>query len=171
MHIQRPDNYVISEITYFLKTMIVDDRNHTFVLDEYGAYNCPKSITRIIRSSCRTNGITIERMKVQSKRFFTDRVHKQPLTLAYDNNLPVVFFPIYSARNNNNVWINCNAIINISHDGDGTLITFPNFYQIKLPVQHQAFSNLYSRAQFLQKYLRKELPINKNLANNPLLDI
>lgn len=160
MRVQRPENYLISDETYYLKTKITDERNHTFIMDERGVYDCPKSVTRILRSSCRLNGITLERMKAQSKRFFQDNVHKQPLVLAYTTtNQPVVFFSTYSARSTNNIWINCNAVINISSNGTSeTIVTFPSFEQLVLPIQYQAFCGLYVRALFYQKHLRKELP-------------
>ncbi len=162
MIIQRPDSYVITESTYYLKTHIKDDRNHTIIMDEFGEYDCPKSITKILRTSCRLNGITLERMRSLSKRYFTNNVHKQPLVLTYHHNLPVVFFSVYSPRNNNNIWINCNSIINILPSDNDTIITFPNFKQINLPIQYQAFCGLYVRSLFFQKYLRKELPTNQN---------
>lgn len=162
MTLHRPDSYIITESTYYLKTELKDGRNHTFIMDEFGEYDCPKSITRILRTSCRLNGITLERMKALSKRYFSNSVHKQPLVLTYHHNLPVVFFSAYSARNNNNIWINCNSIINILPSGNDTIVTFPNFEQIILPVQYQAFCGLYVRALFYQKYLRKEMPNNPN---------
>ena len=167
MTIHRPDNYVITESTYYLKTHLKDDRNHTIIMDEFGVYDCPKSITRVLRTSCRLNGIKMERVRAQSKRYFSNTVHKQPLVLAYHHNLPVAFISVYSPRNNNNIWINCNSIINIlpSEDND-TIVTFPNFEQINLPVQYQAFCGLYVRALFFQKYLRKEMPINPNSNQN-----
>ena len=166
MIIHRPDNYVITESTYFLKTHIKDDRNHTIIMDEFGVYDCPKSITRILRTSCRLNGITLERMRAQSKRYFSKHVLKQPLVLTYHHNLPVVFFSTYSGRSSNNIWMNCNAIINILPSGDDTIITFPNFEQLILPIQYQGFCGLYVRALFYQKHLRKELPMPNNQKSN-----
>jgi competence transcription factor ComK len=162
MTLHRPDIYTITENTYYLKTDIKENRNHTIIMDEFGEYDCPKSITRILRSSCKSNGITLERMRAQSKRYFSNNVHKQPLVLTYHHNLPVVFFSAYSSRSNNNIWINCNSIINILPADNDTIVTFPNFEQLTLPVQYQAFCGLYVRALFFQKYLRKEMPINPN---------
>ena len=170
MTIQRPENYVITESTYFLKTHIKDDRNHTMIMDEFGVYDCPKSITRILRTSCRLNGITLDRMRALSKRYFKNSVHKQPLVLTYHHNLPVVFFSAYSPKNNNNIWMNCNTIINILPSDNDTIITFPNFEQISLPLQYQAFCGLYVRALFFQKYLRKEMPMNPTSNQNSILN-
>ena len=68
MTVQRPDNYVITESTYYLKSSIKEDRMCTVIMDESGVYDCPKSITRILSSSCRLNGITLDRMRALSKR-------------------------------------------------------------------------------------------------------
>ena len=166
--LDRPDDYVITESTYYLKTHIRDDRNHTIVMDESGEYDCPKSINRVIRTSCRLNGIKLERVRAQSKRYFSNNIHKQPLVLAYHHNLPVAFFSVYSPRNNNNIWINCNSVINILPSDNDTIVTLPNFEQIKLPVQYQAFCGLYVRALFFQKYLRKEIPNSPTQNAKPL---
>ena len=168
MTVHRPDSYVITENTYYLKSSIKEDRMCTVIMDESGVYDCPKSITRILSSSCRLNGITLDRMRALSKRYFSNSVHKQPLVLTYHHNLPVVFFSAYSPKNNHNVWMNCNSIINITPSENDTIITFPNFEQIKLPVQYQAFCGLYVRALFFQKYLRKEIPHSSTQNAKPL---
>lgn len=159
MTLEQLDNYAITESTYYLKSTIKNDRIQTVIMDKSGSYDCPKSITRILSSSCKLNGITLERMRALSKRYFSNSIHKQPLVLTYHHNLPVVFFSAYSPKNNHNIWMNCNSIINIvPSDENNTTIIFPNYEKIDLPVQYQAFCGLYVRALFFQKYLRKEIP-------------
>ena len=163
MTLQQQESYVITESTFYLKSTIKNDRIQTVIMDESGVYDCPKSITRIISASCKLNGITLERMRALSKRYFSNSIHKQPLVLTYKHNLPVVFFSAYSPKNNHNIWMNCNSIINIlPSEENNTIITFPNFEQIDLPIQYQAFCGLYVRALFFQKYLRKEMPLMPN---------
>lgn len=159
MEMLKPDNYIISGGTHFLKSDVIDGRNHTFIMDKNGAHDCPKSITRVINNSCRKNGISLQRMRAQSKLFFTERCNKRPVVLAYEHNTPVVFFPLYSPRNTDNIWINCNNIIAIEpYSAKEVAVTFSNQYQLILPATYSSFSALYVRAVFYQRYLRDELP-------------
>ena len=150
------DSYVISENTYVMQSKLVGNKYYTTIIDKKGTYDCPKSVTRVIRHSCRLAGISTERVRAQSRRFFQEGVHKLPLILAYAGNKPLIFFPIYSPRSPGNVWLNINAISNISTNHTETIITLVNGEEVVLPVQYQAFCGLYVRAYFYQRSLNKE---------------
>lgn len=158
METSNMDTYLISENTYVMQSKLIDNRYYTTVIDKNGTFDCSKSVTRVIKASCRFHGLALERIRAQSRNFFRDGIHKLPLALAYhrNSNVPVIFFPIYSARSPGNVWFNLNAITNICSTEEDTVVTLVNGHVVSLPVQYQAFCGLYVRAFFFQKHLNQE---------------
>jgi competence transcription factor ComK len=150
------ETYVISEMTYALQTKLVDNKYYTTIVDKRGTVDCPKSVTRVISTSCRNSGISLERTKALARRHFKEGVHKLPLILSYKGTTPLVFFPIYSSRSPGNVWVNTNAISNIQSAHHETLVTLVNGEELVLPVQFTAFCGLYVRALFYQRFLSKQ---------------
>lgn len=159
MKIEKTDYYLITENTYYLKSNLEGGRNHTFIMDEQGVYECPKSITRVISSSCKEYGFTVEQAHAQSKRFFKQGQNKLPRVLAYELNIPIVFFSVSSPRHTVNTWLNCNKIIGITKKGPcDVIVTFPNFATLEIPMSYSSFCSFYVRATFYQTFLRKKLP-------------
>lgn len=153
------DAYLITEKTYVMQSKLVNNRYYTAIIDKDGTFDCPKSILRVIRTSCRVQSVPLERSKFHAKRFFPTGVHKLPIILSYDSeHKPVIFFSIYSPRSSGNVWLNFRAITNISPSELETTVTLLNGEELTLPVQYQAFCGLYVRAIFFYQYLTKQFP-------------
>ncbi|WP_339175284.1 competence protein ComK [Solibacillus sp. FSL R5-0691] len=146
-------NYIISNSTFCLQSYQQRDKIHTAILDKYGQSTSPYKPLKIIRDTCRLHGSSYDASKYQARRFFGENKHKLPIMVAYDFGDPCILFPLFSPFSPQNVWLSLNPIINISEDGDKTLVTFVDNTEVSLDINMKSFNQQYVRAAMYYKYL------------------
>ncbi|MGN7478805.1 competence protein ComK [Solibacillus silvestris] len=146
-------NYIISNSTFCLSSYEHRDKIYTLILDKYGKATSPYKPLKLIRDTCRLHGSSYDASKYQARRFFGNSKHKLPIMVAYDFGDPCILFPLFSPHSSQNIWIALNSIINISENGDKTIVTFIDGTELCLAIHMKSFNQQYVRAAMFYKHL------------------
>lgn len=153
-------SYIISNSTYLLETVTTNNRIHTTIYDKHGISKIDQKPIKIVRTTCRLHGTSLEAATETAKHFFGSNRHKLPIVVSVEYGNPCILFPLFSPHSAANIWINLNSIINIHEEEDGTRITFTNMTEKILPIQCKSFNQQYVRAMMYYKHILRSRNIS-----------
>lgn len=146
-------SYFASSTTFMLSSFTTNGKVHTLIHDKQGTVMFAQKPLKIIRSTCRAHGTTLQGAQMMAKLFFGDSRHKLPIMLSMDYGNPCVFFPLFSPHSSSNIWVNLQSIININERGEETIVTLTDMTEIVLPIHCKSFNQQYVRAMMYYKHI------------------
>lgn len=139
------DDYLASSKTFAIASYQYKDQLFSIVYDVNGKYLVKKKPLHIVRDSCRSYGFTYDERVNQAKRYIQNK-HKLPVVIEHDFNVPVILFPLYSAKSEHNIWLSTHAIQGIFNCKTHCNISFPNDKLLSIPVTHNVVNTQYACA-------------------------
>ena len=106
----------------------------------------------IINNSCRYFGSNLNERVNMTKRL-TNIVSKTPIIIEESRN--IIFFPLKSTRENNNIWISYNNLDKYLKENDKTVLEFKNGKKIIIKFSYYIIDNQITRSLILDYELNK----------------
>ena len=122
------------------------DDNSTKIITNDSTFIVNSSARKIIDYSCRYFGSSIED-RIKSTKILAKMTAKVPIIIEDTRN--IIFFPIKSTREKNNIWVSFNNLDNYIKDGRNTILTFKNGTEITLQVSYYIIDNQVTRSLIL----------------------
>ena len=146
-------NYEVNERTLLILPV---GKERCKVYEDTRSYNINKSTFKVIEHSCEYFGVSYRSRLEGSKKFIKSR-YKSPIVI--EETTRIVFFPISSQIQNNNLWISYNNILEYyplckKHT---TMIRFKNGFKMEIPVSFYSFNNQYLKASRLSAVLAERI--------------
>ena len=111
------------------------------------------SCKNIVNNSCKYFGSTLtERIKMTKR--LTNISSKTPIIIEESRN--IIFFPLKSTREHNNVWISFNNLDTYLKDGKNTILNFKNGKKIIINFSYYIIDNQVTRSIILDYELNKK---------------
>lgn len=131
-----------------LSTLIlmgIDDKTTRVITNEdsFIVYN---SSRKIVDDSCKYFGSSIEN-RIKSTKAIAKMSAKVPIIIEETRN--IIFFPIRSTREKNNIWISFNNLDKYTKDGRNTILRFKCGKEITLKVSYYIIDNQVTRSMIL----------------------
>ena len=120
-----------------LSTRIVTTDND-FIIKE--------SCKKIIDNSCRFFGSSLTD-RIKSTNRLVNMASKTPIVV--EESRSIIFFPLKSTREKNNIWISFNNLDTYTKDGNKTILIFKNGKQISLNFSYYIIDNQVTRSIML----------------------
>ena len=146
-------NYEVNKNTL---AVIPTGKDRCKILEDKRSYNINKASFKVIEHSCEYFGVSYRSRLEGSKKFIKSR-YKSPIVI--EETTRIVFFPISSQIQNNNLWISYNNILEYyplckKHT---TMIRFKNGFKMEIPVSFYSFNNQYLKASRLSAVLAERI--------------
>ena len=128
------------------------DDNHTRIISENIDYIENMSAKEIMNNSCKYFGSNLtERVKVTNR--LVNLSSKTPIIVEESRN--IIFFPLKSVRNKNNIWVSFNNLEKYEKDENKTIFYFKNNRQITIDFSYYIVDNQVTRSLILDYELNK----------------
>ena len=134
------------EIDLSTLILIGIDENSTKVVTKEDSFNVNYSAKAIVDHSCRYFGSTIDN-RVKSTKMLAKMSTKVPIVIEETRN--IIFFPLRSTREKNNIWVSFNNLDNYIKDGKNTILKFKNGKKITLNISYYIIDNQVTRSLIL----------------------
>ena len=134
----------------------IDDES-TKVVTFDSEFIVKQSCRKIVDNSCRYFGCSLGE-KVKATNRIVSMSSKTPIIIEETRN--IIFFPLKSVREKNNIWISFNNLSNYSKDNDKTILKFKNGKTIDINFSYYIIDNQVTRSLILDyeiKVRRKSL--------------
>ena len=134
----------------------IDDES-TKVVTFDNEFIVKQSCRKIVDNSCRYFGCSLVE-KVKATNRIASMSSKTPIIIEDTRN--IIFFPLKSVREKNNIWISFNNLSNYSKDNDKTILKFKNGKTIAINFSYYIIDNQVTRSLILDyeiKVRRKSL--------------
>ena len=105
------------------------DENTTRIITDDDSFIVYASTRKIIDESCKYFGSSIEN-RIKSTKVVAKMSAKVPIIIEETRN--IIFFPIRSTREKNNIWISFNNLENYTKNGRETILKFKSGKEITL---------------------------------------
>lgn len=134
------------EIDLSTLMLIGIDENTTKVITTDGEFIVKDSCKNIMNNSCKFFGSSlIDRIKATNR--LVNLASKTPIIVEESRN--IIFFPLRSTREKNNIWISFNHLDNYVKDGNNTILKFKNDKQIIIKFSYYIIDNQVTRSLIL----------------------
>ena len=145
------------EIDLSTLMLIGIDNNKTKVITKDKEFIIEQSAKKIVDNSCKFFGSSlVDRIKFTKR--YVNMNSKSPIVIEDTRN--IIFFPLKSPRENNNIWISFNNLKSYVKDGSKTNLIFKNNVKIPLEFSYYIIDNQVTRSLILDyeiKVRRKNL--------------
>lgn len=122
------------------------DENTTRIITDDDSFIVYASTRKIIDESCKYFGSSIEN-RIKSTKVVAKMSAKVPIIIEETRN--IIFFPIRSTREKNNIWISFNNLENYTKNGRETILKFKSGKEITLKVSYYIIDNQVTRSMIL----------------------
>lgn len=143
-------NYNVSKDTLALLPI---GKKKTIVYESHDCYMIEEKATKLMESSCRLNGSTIQG-RAKGTEVLTGYSYKAPIMVKEEENL--IFFPTCSPRLKECAWINSTNISSIHKKNDKCVVEFLNNEVLELDVSYNIINNQLSKSLLLEKKFKKK---------------
>ncbi len=144
-------DYEINEKTL---AILPFSKTKSIIYEGYDCFIIEKSVNKIMDSSCRYYGSTIEGRQKGSTAL-TGLTYKVPIIISEENNY--IFFPTASPRLKECAWISLNNIKKYYLKNDKIYLEFLNKEKIELSISSNILKNQILRATLLESAIRKRI--------------
>jgi len=128
------------------------DENTTRVVTTENEYIINNSCRKIVDTSCRFFGSSInDRIKATSR--LINISSKVPIVIEESRN--IIFFPLKSTREKDNIWISFNNLIKYEKNNKKTILYFKSDKTIELDFSYYIIDNQITRSMMLDYEIRK----------------
>jgi competence protein ComK len=145
------------EIDLSTLMLIGIDNNKTKVVTKDNDLIVEQSAKKIIDTSCKYFGCSLaDRIKFTKR--YVNMNSKSPIIIEDTRN--IIFFPLKSPRENNNIWISFNNLKSYVKEGNKTNLIFKNGKKVPLEFSYYIIDNQVTRSLILDyeiKVRRKNL--------------
>lgn len=129
----------------------IDDET-TKIVDMNEEKIVKESCRQIVNNSCKFFGSTLtERIKI-SKRL-VKLTSKAPIIVEESKN--IIFFPLRSVREKNNIWISYNNLVAYEKNGLNTILKFKNGKNVEITFSYYIIDNQVTRSLMLDYEITK----------------
>lgn len=105
-----------------------------------------ESCKKIVDNSCRYFGSSLtDRIKATNR--LVNMASKTPIVIEDTRN--IIFFPLKSTREKNNIWISFNQLTKYTKDGNNTILKFKNNKEITIKFSYYIIDNQVTRSLIL----------------------
>ena len=134
------------EIDLSTLMLIGIDENSTKVITTDNEFIIHESAKKIVDNSCHFFGSSLtDRIKATNR--LVKMASKTPIVIEESRN--IIFFPLRSTREKNNIWICFNQLDNYTKDGYNTIFKFKNNKEISLKFSYYIVDNQVTRSLIL----------------------
>ena len=134
------------EIDLSTLMLIGIDDNTTKVITTEKEFIVHESCKKIVDDSCKYFGSSLsDRIKATNR--LVKMASKTPIIVEESRN--IIFFPLKSTREKNNIWISFNQLDNYTKDGYNTIFKFKNNKQITIKFSYYIVDNQVTRSLIL----------------------
>ncbi len=105
----------------------------------------------IINNSCKYFGSSLSE-KINSTKRLINIASKSPIIVEESRN--IIFFPLKSTREKNNIWISFNNLVQYQQNNQKTLLIFKNNKEIDLDFSYYIVDNQVTRSMMLDYVLK-----------------
>ena len=134
------------EIDLSTLMLIGIDNESTKIVTTDNEFIVNESSKKIIDNSCRFFGSSLtDRIKATNR--LVSMASKTPIVVEETRN--IIFFPLKSTREKNNIWISFNNLDTYTKDGNNTILLFKNGKQISLNFSYYIIDNQVTRSLML----------------------
>ncbi len=142
------------EIDLSTDMLIGIEDSHTRIITENMDYIENISSKEIINNSCKFFGSNLtDRIKTTNR--LVNLSSKTPIIVEESRN--IIFFPLKSTREKNNIWVSFNNIEKYDKDDDKTIVYFKGGKSVKLECSYYIFDNQVTRSLILDYEHQKRL--------------
>ena len=128
--------------------------NESKVITNEGEYKIKLSSTEIVDRTCKFFGSSLADRIKMTKRLANIAV-KSPIIVEEIRN--ILFFPLKSTREKNNIWVSFNNIEKYDKEDDETIVYFKGGKSVKLNCSYYIFDNQVTRSLILDYEHQKRL--------------
>ena len=140
------------EIDLSTLILIGIDEYTTKVITTEREFIIKESCKKIVDNSCRFFGSSlIERINATNR--LVKMASKTPIIVEETRN--IIFFPLKSTREKNNIWISFNHLVKYTKDGQNAILKFDNNKEITIRFSYYIIDNQVTRSLILD-YVVKE---------------
>lgn len=140
------------EIDLSTLLLISEENNTTRVITYDGEFVVEENVKKIIDNSCRFFGNSlISRTKMTNN--LINIVSKSPIVIEDTRN--IIFFPLKSSRDKNNIWISFNNLKKYEQVNKKTLLHFKNDFDYLIDFSYYIIDNQVTRSLMLDYELNK----------------
>lgn len=147
------------EIDLSTVMLIGIDDNNTKVVTFDSEFIINESSKRIIDNSCKYFGSSLTERVNMTKRLVNIN-SKTPIIIEDSRN--ILFFPLRSIREKNNIWISFNNLEKFVKSNNKTIFTFKNNKQVCVDFSYYIIDNQVTRSLMLDYELKKRRESLKN---------
>lgn len=147
------------EIDLSTVMLIGIDDNNTKVVTFDSEFIINESSKRIIDNSCKYFGSSLTERVNMTKRLVNIN-SKTPIIIEESRN--ILFFPLRSIREKNNIWISFNNLEKFVKSNNKTIFTFKNNKQVCVDFSYYIIDNQITRSLMLDYELKKRRESLKN---------
>ena len=134
------------EIDLSTLMLIGIDDNKTKIITTEKEFIVNESCKKIIDESCKYFGSSLnDRIKATNR--LVKMASKTPILIEESRN--IIFFPLKSTREKNNIWISFNQLDNYTKDGYNTIFKFKNNKYVTLKFSYYIIDNQVTRSLIL----------------------
>ena len=134
------------EIDLSTLMLIGIDDNHTRIITLDNEFIIDEACKKIIDNSCKFFGSSlIDRVKATNR--LVKMASKTPIIVEESRN--IIFFPLKSTREKNNIWISFNQLDIYVKDGENTVFKFKNGKTITIKFSYYIVDNQVTRSLIL----------------------
>ena len=134
------------EIDLSTLMLIGIDDNTTKIVTTEKEFIIKESCKKIIDDSCKYFGSSLnDRIKATNR--LVKMSSKTPIVVEESRN--IIFFPLKSTREKNNIWISFNHLENYTRDGNNTIFKFKNNKYVTLKFSYYIIDNQVTRSLIL----------------------
>ncbi len=132
------------DLSTLLLIGLADEKTKIVTVDNEFIVN--ESCKKIVDHSCKFFGSgLVERIKMTNR--LVNMSSKTPIVIEESRN--IIFFPLKSTREKNNIWISFNQLDNYTKDGNNTVLKFKNGKVISLIFSYYIIDNQVTRSLIL----------------------
>lgn len=132
-------DYSIIKDTYLIQGIIQNGQHVSLILDKDGFKVVDAKPNILIGRSLKKMNSSLSHTYEISKQQLSTGKKKLPIIVSHFFGKPLVFFPLFSPRCKDNIWVNYNAIYDIIESNQQLTVTFLNGKKVELPIMPQAF--------------------------------
>ena len=130
----------------------IDDES-TRVVTKNNEFIIKESCKKIVDNSCKFFGSSLAD-RIRATNRLVNMASKTPIVIEDSRN--IIFFPLRSTREKNNIWISFNNLGTYTKDyNDETILTFKNNRQINLNFSYYIIDNQVTRSIILDYEINK----------------
>lgn len=147
------------DLSTLLLISLNDESTKVVTFDSEFIINC--NVKDIINKSCHFFGSSLQDRVNTTKRLI-NIASKSPILI--EESREIIFFPLKSVRDKNNIWISFNNLDKYIKDNDRTKLIFKNEKEFFLDFSYYIIDNQVTRSMMLDYVLKKRKEsLNKNL--------